>query len=69
MTKIYSILTARYPILCTCRLLPPRDDCVVRVQCFSSVHTVATFGVFDGEDKRMSQNRPSKNIMLLMSHD
>ena len=29
--------TARYPILSTRRLQPPRDDCAVRVQWFSSM--------------------------------
>ena len=37
MTKILPLLTPRYSILCTRRLQPPRDDCAVRVQWFSSV--------------------------------
>ena len=37
MTKILPFLTARYTILCTRRLQPPRDDCAVRAQWFSSV--------------------------------
>ena len=37
-TKILPLLTARYSILCTRRLQPPRDDCAVRVQWFSSVN-------------------------------
>ena len=32
-------LTARYTILCTRRLQPPRDDCAVPVQWFSSMFT------------------------------
>ena len=40
LTKILPLLTARYSILCTRRLQPPRDDSAVRVQWFSSVmHT------------------------------
>ena len=38
ITKIIPLLTDRYSILCTRRLQPPRDDCVVRVQCFSGVN-------------------------------
>ena len=37
MTKTLPLLTARFSILCTRRLQPPRDDCAVRVQWFSSV--------------------------------
>ena len=43
MTKILPLLTAMYSILCTRRLQPPRDDCPVRVQWFSSV----TFGAIN----------------------
>ena len=41
MTKKVPFLTVtcRYTILCTCRLQPPRDDCAVRVQWFSSVRS------------------------------
>ena len=38
-TKILPFLTARYTILCTRRLQPPRDDCAGQVQWFSSVMT------------------------------
>ena len=37
LTKILPLLTAIYTILRTRRLQPPRDDCAVRVQWFSSV--------------------------------
>ena len=33
-----TLLTVRFTILCTFRLQPPRDDCAVRVQWFSSVN-------------------------------
>ena len=41
MTKILPLLSARYmySFLCTRRLQPPRIDCAVRVQWFSSVIT------------------------------
>ena len=35
--QILPLLTAMYNILCTRRLQPPRDDCAVRAQWFSSV--------------------------------
>ena len=38
LNKILPLLTARYSILCTRRLQPPRDGCAVRVQWFSSVN-------------------------------
>ena len=34
---VVPFLTARYTILCTRRLQPPRDDCAVRVQWFTNV--------------------------------
>ena len=37
LTKILPFLTARYTILCTCRLQPTRDDFAAQVQWFSSV--------------------------------
>ena len=37
MIKILPFFTATYTILCTRQLQPPYDDCVVRVQWFSSV--------------------------------
>ena len=40
MTKILPFLTARYTILCTRRLQPPRDDGAVQVQWFSDVFLV-----------------------------
>ena len=43
LTKILPLLTAMYSILCTRRLQPPRDDCPVREQWFSSV----TFGAIN----------------------
>ena len=48
LTKILTFSTARYTILCTCRLQPPSDDCAVRVQWFSSVDYVdASFLLFN----------------------
>ena len=38
LTKILPLITARYTILCTHRLQPPRDDSAARVQWFSSVY-------------------------------
>ena len=42
MTKKLPFLTARYTILCARRLQPPRNDCAVRVQWFSSVNNSPT---------------------------
>ena len=38
LTKILPFLTARYTMLCPRWLQPPRDDCAVRGQWFSSVY-------------------------------
>ena len=37
MTKKLPLLSTMYTILCICQLQPPRDDCAVRVQWFSSL--------------------------------
>ena len=37
LTKKLTFLTARYTIMCTCRLQPTRNDCDVRVHFFSGV--------------------------------
>ena len=47
MTKILSLLKARCSILCIRRLHPPRDDCAVRVQWFSSVDNVRLKSYFE----------------------
>ena len=53
LNKILPFLTARCIILCARRLQPPRDDCAVRVQWFSSVGTkshtreITTMGTSD----------------------
>ena len=51
MTKINPFLSAKYPILCACRLQPPCDDCAFRVQRFSSVkHVIFYYNVAPGSE-------------------
>ena len=68
LTKILPFLTARYTILCTRRLQPPRDECSVRVQYSLACYSWPSYTMVCPPVRGLSYEHVDKHGITILYH-